>query len=454
MKDILIIGNGFDLSHFLPTKYDHFMGVMQAIQKFKSLDNGMSFDDLFGELQITEQKFFVKTCEFYKCEELHLNTVAVNDFKESLDKNVWYRYFLDHVKEVKTWIDFEQKIEEALICIGNTLEEIDDKFFKIGLIEIPIHIKRGETENEKSHYLSLLTAKILIQFNLLIIDEPLRSINIGKFNSKYLNVPGKDLYGFNHKKYINFLQNELDHFIDIFNMYLTLIVDNLQISSPLKIEKLSTFSKVYSFNYTNTFKKFHNKDINIEYLHGKLGKNQNIVLGISEINNKSLINLKAYGFTKYYQKLLKNTDYNFLSLDLNRYKSCLEEINSCYIKKSNIIIKGEREKNLSSIENLKQALADFHCHFHIWGHSLDTSDSDYIKELFSFNCNSLNNIENKVKITIYHFDSYSKFELLANLIHILSRQKVEIWIKNKWLVFNKNPEIQQIIDNTHQSEQP
>ncbi|WP_462176800.1 AbiH family protein, partial [Acinetobacter baumannii] len=26
--NILIIGNGFDLSHFLPTKYDHFMEVM------------------------------------------------------------------------------------------------------------------------------------------------------------------------------------------------------------------------------------------------------------------------------------------------------------------------------------------------------------------------------------------------------------------------------------------
>ncbi|MEE1848748.1 AbiH family protein, partial [Acinetobacter baumannii] len=29
--NILIIGNGFDLSHFLPTKYDHFMEVMNCL---------------------------------------------------------------------------------------------------------------------------------------------------------------------------------------------------------------------------------------------------------------------------------------------------------------------------------------------------------------------------------------------------------------------------------------
>ncbi|MDC5647423.1 bacteriophage abortive infection AbiH family protein, partial [Acinetobacter baumannii] len=30
--DILIVGNGFDLSHFLPTKYDHFMEAMKSIE--------------------------------------------------------------------------------------------------------------------------------------------------------------------------------------------------------------------------------------------------------------------------------------------------------------------------------------------------------------------------------------------------------------------------------------
>ena len=32
--NILIVGNGFDLSHYLPTKYDHFMVAMDVIEKW------------------------------------------------------------------------------------------------------------------------------------------------------------------------------------------------------------------------------------------------------------------------------------------------------------------------------------------------------------------------------------------------------------------------------------
>ena len=42
--NILIVGNGFDLSHYLPTKYDHFMDVMRAIEE-KNL--GQPFLDVF-----------------------------------------------------------------------------------------------------------------------------------------------------------------------------------------------------------------------------------------------------------------------------------------------------------------------------------------------------------------------------------------------------------------------
>jgi len=31
-KKILILGNGFDLAHFLPTKYEHFITAMRAVE--------------------------------------------------------------------------------------------------------------------------------------------------------------------------------------------------------------------------------------------------------------------------------------------------------------------------------------------------------------------------------------------------------------------------------------
>src|SRR5690606_39348800 len=69
--------------------------------------------------------------------------------------------------------------------------------------------------------------------------------------------------------------------------------------------------KIYSFNYTNVYQRLHDS-VSVEYLHGSHGEFQNIVLGISDLENKALKNLKAYGFTKYHQKLFKDTDYLFL----------------------------------------------------------------------------------------------------------------------------------------------
>ena len=33
---ILIIGNGFDLAHFLPTKYEHFIHTMKMVEEAPS----------------------------------------------------------------------------------------------------------------------------------------------------------------------------------------------------------------------------------------------------------------------------------------------------------------------------------------------------------------------------------------------------------------------------------
>ncbi len=94
-------------------------------------------------------------------------------------------------------------------------------------------------------------------------------------------------------------------------------------------------------------------------IHGKADKNSDkkIVLGVSELKNQVLIDNKAYGFVKYYQKLINNTDYQFLKSD------------------SPVIA---LEKNMKN-----QSLTKYHpIEVYIWGHSLDSSDSDYIHEIF------------------------------------------------------------------------
>lgn len=75
--------------------------------------------------------------------------------------------------------------------------------------------------------------------------------------------------------------------------------------------------------------------------------------------------------------------------------------------------------------------------FKIWGHSLDISDKDYLLDLFSLN----DDFDRNVRVTVYYFDRSAKFALLNNLLSILEKDKVEHWMKNKWLTFEPNPEI-------------
>src|SRR5690606_24443382 len=93
--NILIVGNGFDLSHYLPTKYDHFMDVMGAIETHEG--ETMSFDELFSKCR--EDWFIVKTKEYYLTENLSLEKDQLTEIKKLLKENSWYQYFKDHVNE-------------------------------------------------------------------------------------------------------------------------------------------------------------------------------------------------------------------------------------------------------------------------------------------------------------------------------------------------------------------
>jgi hypothetical protein len=121
--NILIVGNGFDLAHYLPTKYDHFMGAMQAIEAWDITKGDMNFDDLFKSFYQKEEWFFSYTKAMYKTDEIKLTVDQINNLKTQLKENVWYQYFSDHVKELKTWIDFETKIEEALEACCDLMDQ-------------------------------------------------------------------------------------------------------------------------------------------------------------------------------------------------------------------------------------------------------------------------------------------------------------------------------------------
>ena len=438
--NILIVGNGFDLSHYLPTKYDHFMVAMQAIENWDEPKEDMGFDDLFGSLYEKEDYFFSYTKEIYKTDEIKISVEQINNLKKQLKENIWYQYFSDHVKEVKTWIDFELKIEDALNSICKFLNKVDVKFDELGNCNLPIYLlENGEKKAAENYYVSSLECENLIVLKLLNkntnygqhmdfwTDEKLADIESTWFHSHE-----KIEYGFSNGKYLMFLVSQLEAFIDLFNEYLQLVIRELVLNKSLEIsfENWMNPNKIYSFNYTNTYQRIYDS-VEVEYLHGSHGENQNIVLGISDLKEESLKKLKAYGFTKYHQKLFKDTDYLFL-----------DEFKKKIISNRLEIERFEKNYNgsLSTKESHLKVLIEkgkLNLNISIWGHSLDYSDKDYITDLFSLN----DDMDRNVRVIIYYFDKPAKFLLLNNLLAILGKDKVEHWMKNEWLVFKPNPEI-------------
>jgi len=236
--------------------------------------------------------------------------------------------------------------------------------------------------------------------------------------------------GFIHTRKLNILEA----FTDLFNEYLQLVIRELVLNKSLEIstENWVNPNKIYSFNYTNTYQRIYDA-VEVEYLHGSHGENQNIVLGISDLKDESLKKLKAYGFTKYHQKLFKDTDYLFLDFYKSKVEGHKRKIE--YFEKD--FGTGDPTAKKFARQALMEVESQLNLNFYIWGHSLDISDKDYIIDLFSLN----DDMDRNVRVTVYYYDTNAKFSLLNNLLAILDKDKVEQWMKNKWLQFKPNPEI-------------
>ena len=60
------------------------------------------------------------------------------------------------------------------------------------------------------------------------------------------------------------------------------------------------------------------------------------------------------------------------------------------------------------------------------------------------------NVGAELQQMIVRFMSYASCLLLNNLLAILGKDKVEQWMKNKWLQFKENPEVRFIESESQQ----
>nr|DAU32939.1 MAG TPA: abortive infection protein [Caudoviricetes sp.] len=414
--NILVIGNGFDLAHGLPTKYGDFLDSVEAVKLF---NNG--YNKFLENLKNDKKELYKKVLPLEN--DNRLKEGYVEDLNKYIENNFWIEHFLEiraSKREIgENWIDFETEI-------GDVLKKLEfnskpDYVFKKAIYNICLNHKKLYEENE--YYFSKLISFIK-RHGGHDYKDPNETINseVHKLFScreiDFIDEGWSDEYKDLIKLIIIMLEIDLDRLIRAFEVYIEYVVKEIPIKNFLGDLKyfVDKIDKVISFNYTDTYfkildyianniqkyKLFEGKvihdsinDVNtikqtVFYIHGE-SKKENIdseidteknkdtmILGVYEkLKDEKNINDKFIYFKKYYQRIQKNTD-----------------------NKDADNIKNNKETNIEKL--------------YIIGHSLDVSDNDLLETLI---------LQSKETI-IYHHNNESKKIQIINLIKMLGQKKL------------------------------
>ena len=94
MKNILLLGNGFDLYYKLPTKYADFLHIVAFLQNHRK-DTFETIGDVFSQQSLQQSDPFIETC--YNAHQktydsTSLNQDIIDDIVELTEKNLWFSY--------------------------------------------------------------------------------------------------------------------------------------------------------------------------------------------------------------------------------------------------------------------------------------------------------------------------------------------------------------------------
>ena len=297
--NILVIGNGFDLAHGLPTRYMDFLEFIEEYFIYKEK----------GESQ--------KQCSLYfkKVEELK----EYFEINELMTNNLWFYYFCDlklhRLLEGKdNWIDFEKEISSVVQTLDKTI--------------------RFYNQRELDNFLDEPIQKYLNRLQYLLKQNQMNLPTIKNKNS----IENLESLKQNLLKDLNRLIRCMEiYFINYINEY-----SMHNVKSKEFIKKLN-INKILSFNYTNTFECVygsHFTDITYDYIHGKADVNHdlnscNLVLGIDEYldEDEKNINVEFIQFKKFFQRIYKGTGclYKDWIKEYDIENSLVDELNLYFI---------------------------------------------------------------------------------------------------------------------------
>ena len=395
-KTILILGNGFDLAHGLPTKYSNFLDFcwrveriwtygdvndQTTIENFKNTYiNGWKIDSTIKERILEEfaerRSVAVDEGDF----DIVVDSSELSEIHECLKDNIWYMYLKKLYEKNRmrgeNWIDFESEIRLVIKAVDEETTFLSDSWEKVTTMSLTTHFPSKFKEFK----------------NMLSFEQYVKKKNLPpKYEPKI-----KD---FREKAF-----EDLERLTRAFELYLVAFVETIPLEK--KIPELLTINPDYviTFNYTNTYEKLYNKG-KVYHIHGKAdasrsAKENNMVLGIDEYWTGDEKNEHTYFtiFKKFAQRIQKHT-----GSDGYQY---LQEMKKIFSSSGQVWSGGV---------DTSKVHPDGVSHVYVFGHSLDITDKDILSGFIG---------DDSTAVTVFCWNKGTEGELIANTIRLIGEEKL------------------------------
>lgn len=372
--NILVLGNGFDLAHGLPTKYSDFLDWIVAEVEFWE-DLKKQGSDIANRMKLLPLKMNIPK-EKRRKKQIDSRINHQVELWECINENVWFEYFLQcDMYGKENWIDFESEIGKVIKTIEKDMKKESGKdsvvkrirlsFFDMFFIE---NMDEKEQARDDEGYRSIADKKW---------DVSKTAEYMEKYREEHPVKREKEII--TYANLIRRLECDLDRLIRALEIYFCEYVSAMEVTLLAPNIKQLSIDKVLSFNYTNTYENLYGKDRNIgyDYIHGEADientiETNNMVLGIDEYlsDDRKDKDVEFIAFKKFYQRIYKGARC--------KYKDWIYEIKSSYepyLKSVN-----NRYTSQISLSEITQHGGKVH-NLYIFGHSLDVTDKDILRDL-------------------------------------------------------------------------
>lgn len=280
---ILVIGNGFDLAHQLPTQYSNFLDFVKAFKGSEDSD----YSEFISNIKEN-------------------NAGLYSEMQSLIQNDVLLEYFLTVYEErckngKRGWIDFESEISEIVQKLDAGKQDVENKY-----------AISGE---------AVKLDKVIAKYLKPIIDDH-EKLPPNVVAREHLYAP--QFFDYQANRVLDAL-NRLTRLLEI---YLHEYVEKIDCRYRIQDLKGINIDNVLSFNYTDTYKKYYDSEGKAKYcfIHGKTKDGNieacNLVLGIDEYlpRERKDTDNEFVWFKKFYQRIFKETGSEYLDW-INHFES-------------------------------------------------------------------------------------------------------------------------------------